>query len=141
MDVKLKIFVITITHMKKAKNGRYLALKSVMLPRDTNSLGSIFGGVILSQIDLAASQHARNVAPKKYVTKVMREVEFIAPVYIGDSVSFYTRTKKVGRTSIAINVDVEAERGVERLRTIKVTSAEVVMVAVDDRGHPIKVKD
>jgi acyl-CoA thioesterase YciA len=112
-----------------------------MMPRDTNALGSIFGGHILSLIDLAAGQHARSVAPKKYVTKVMREVEFIAPVYVGDAVSFYCETTRIGTTSITIAVDVEATRGVDYLHTIKVTSAEVVMVAVDAGGNAIPIME
>jgi acyl-CoA thioesterase YciA len=120
---------------------RIPAIRDIMMPRDTNALGSIFGGHILSLIDLAAGQHARSVAPKKYVTKVMREVEFIAPVYVGDAVSFYCETKKIGRTSITISVDVEATRGVDYLHTIKVTSAEVVMVAVDSSGNAIPIME
>ncbi|MCB0339410.1 MAG: acyl-CoA thioesterase, partial [Bdellovibrionales bacterium] len=81
-----------------ANSHRDPSIRISMLPRDTNHLGSIFGGHILSLIDMAAGQHARCVAPKKYVTKIMREVEFIAPVYVGDVVSFYTTTKKIGRT-------------------------------------------
>ena len=118
---------------------RIPAIRDIMMPRDTNALGSIFGGHILSLIDLAAGQHARSVAPKKYVTKVMREVEFIAPVYVGDAVSFYCETIKLGRTSISIQVDVEATRGIDYLHTTKVTSAEVVMVAVDSNGQPIPI--
>ena len=117
------------------------AIRTVMLPRDTNPRGSIFGGVILSLIDLAASQHARSHSPKKYVTKVMREIEFIAPVYVGDSVSFYTETKRVGRTSIAVLVEVEAVRGVDCIETHQVTTAEVVMVAVDDNNKPIPIDE
>jgi acyl-CoA thioesterase YciA len=120
---------------------RIPAIRDIMMPRDTNALGSIFGGHILSLLDLAAGQHARSVAPKKYVTKVMREVEFIAPVYVGDAVSFYCETKKMGRTSITITVDVEATRGVDYLHTIKVTSAEVVMVAVDSSGNAIPIME
>lgn len=112
-----------------------------MMPRDTNALGSIFGGHILSLIDLAAGQHARTIAPKKYVTKVMREVEFIAPVFVGDAVSFYCTTIKQGRTSISIQIDVEATRGVDSLHTTKVTTAEVVMVAVDSQNRPIPIFD
>lgn len=110
-----------------------------MMPRDTNPLGSIFGGHILSLLDLAATQHARSVAPRKYVTKVMREVNFIAPVYVGDVVSFYCDTVKIGTTSLTIRVDVEATRGVDFVQTIQVTSAEVVMVAVDEAGSPIPI--
>jgi acyl-CoA thioesterase YciA len=116
------------------------AIRLVMMPRDTNAVGTIFGGHILSLIDLAAGQHARSVAPKIYVTKVMREIEFIAPVFVGDSVSFYTSTVKLGRTSITIKVDVEATRGVDFIQTTRVTSAEVVMVAVDRDFKPIEIK-
>jgi acyl-CoA thioesterase YciA len=117
------------------------AIRTIMMPRDTNALGSIFGGHILSLIDLAAGQHARTVAPKKYVTKVMREVEFIAPVFVGDAVSFYCSTIKQGRTSLTIQVDVEAVRGLDNLQTIKVTTAQVVMVAVDSQNRPIPIFD
>lgn len=121
----------------KNNNHRSPAIRLIMMPRDTNPLGSIFGGHILSLLDLAATQHARSVAPHKYVTKVMKEVNFIAPVYVGDVVSFYCQTVKVGNTSVAIRVDVEALRGLDHVQTISVTSAEVVMVAVNDQGKPI----
>jgi len=128
--------------MKPKKSPtREVAIRTVMMPRDTNGLGSIFGGHILSLIDLAAGQHARTIAPKRYVTKVMREVEFIAPVSVGDTVSFYAKTLKLGTTSVTIRVDVEAERGIGNRRMIKVTSAEVVMVAVDEQQHPIPIRD
>jgi acyl-CoA thioesterase YciA len=117
------------------------AIRTIMMPRDTNALGSIFGGHILSLIDLAAGQHARTVAPKKYVTKIMREVEFIAPVFVGDAVSFYCTTVKQGRTSLTIQIDVEATRGVDLLQTTKVTTAEVVMVAVDNQNRPTPIFD
>ncbi len=115
------------------------AIRMVMMPKDTNALGSIFGGYILSLIDLAAGQHARTVSAKKFVTKVMREVEFISPVFIGDVVSFYTETTKVGKTSITIQVLVEAVRGENALQSCKVTQAEVVMVAVDNNNKPISI--
>ena len=110
-----------------------------MMPRDTNALGSIFGGHILSLIDLAAGQYARTVAPRRYVTKVMREVNFIAPVYVGDVVSFYCKTIRLGTTSLTILVDVEAMRGVDCVQVITVTSAEVIMVAVDDKNRPTSI--
>lgn len=115
-------------------------LREIMMPRDTNPLGSIFGGHILSLIDIAAGQHARSVAPKRYVTKVVREVEFIAPVFVGDNVSFFTETRKIGRTSVTIGVEVEVQRGIDSISTIRVTSAEVVMVAVNDQYQPIPIK-
>jgi acyl-CoA thioesterase YciA len=90
------------------------AIRVMMMPRDTNYLGSIFGGHILSLIDQAAGYQARRTAPRNFVTKVMREVEFIAPVYVGDMVSFYTDTVKKGNTSVTIKVEVNRFTG-ERL--------------------------
>ena len=114
-------------------------IKVVMLPKDTNAMGNIFGGVILSHIDLAAGEHARSIAPHLYVTKLIKEVEFIAPVHVGDTVSYYTDTIKVGRTSVHIKVTVTAERGIGKRQAIKVTEAEVIMVAVDDKGKAIPI--
>ncbi len=102
-------------------------------------MGNIFGGVILSHLDLAAGEHARSISPHLYVTKVMRGVDFIAPVKVGDTVSFYTETVKVGRTSVTVKVLVTAERGITQRQEIKVTEAEVVMVAVNEHGVPIPV--
>ena len=121
-------------------SSKFLAIRMLMMPKDTNPLGSIFGGHILSLIDQAAGQHARSIAPQRYVTKVMREVNFHAPVFVGDLVSFYTETVKVGKTSITVKVEVEAIRGVDLLQTSAVTSAEVVMVAVDDQIKPVSIR-
>lgn len=125
---------------------RIPAIKLLLLPKDTNAYGTIFGGVILSNIDLASAVQARTVAPHRYVTRAMREVEFHEPVFIGDIVSFYTETVRVGRTSVTVRVSVEAERwgspanGPFDARAhgerVKVTEAEVVLVAIDGRGRP-----
>jgi acyl-CoA thioesterase YciA len=105
-----------------------------MLPRDTNAHGTIFGGVILSHIDLASAIAASRQAPRNFVTRAMREVGFIAPVYVGDVVSFYASVLSEGKTSVTIQVIVEAERSKEPRRQVKVTEAEVVYVAVDENG-------
>src|SRR6478752_10250378 len=89
---------------------RVPAIRVLLLPKDTNAYGTIFGGVILSHIDLASAIEARKIAPHHYVTKAMREVEFHEPVHLGDIVSFYTETVRVGRTSVTVRVLVEAER-------------------------------
>ena len=122
---------------------RNVAIRVVMLPKDTNQLGTIFGGVILSHLDLAGSTEAGKHAAKRFVTKAMENVEFLAPVFLGDTVTFYTSTVKIGTTSITIDVDVEAERsGSEGNReTVKVTSARVVYVAVDVNGRSVPIKD
>jgi len=111
----------------------------MLLPRDTNEAGTIFGGVILSHLDLAAAVECRRHGVRRYVTAAMKEVEFVAPVYVGDLVSFYARTVKVGTTSITVQVEVEAERRTDG-RKVKVTEAEVVYVAVDESGRPTPVK-
>jgi len=119
---------------------RIPAIKVLLLPKDTNALGTIFGGVILSNVDLASAVEARKVAAHRYVTKAMREVEFHEPVFLGDIVSFFTETLHVGRTSITVKVTVEAERwGAGRGEKVTVTEAEVVLVAVDASGRPTPV--
>jgi acyl-CoA thioesterase YciA len=128
---------------------RIPAIKVLLLPKDTNAYGTIFGGVILSNLDLASAIEARKVAAHRYVTKAMREVDFHEPVFVGDIVSFYTETARVGRTSITVRVVVEAERwgtppvthGVTgHGERIKVTEAEVILVAVDEHGRPIPIR-
>jgi acyl-CoA thioesterase YciA len=118
-------------------NGLDATLRVTMLPRDTNAHGTIFGGVILSHIDLAGGIAASRQAARNFVTRAMREVEFIAPVYVGDVVSFYATVLHCGTTSIRIKVTVEAERGQEPRHRVKVTEAEVVYVAVDGSGKPV----
>jgi acyl-CoA thioesterase YciA len=112
----------------------YLAIQVVMMPRDTNPSGTIFGGVILSYIDQAGAVGARREvvrrggAPPFVVTVAFNRVEFCRPVHVGDVVRFLTRVVRVGRTSITMHVSVEAERGVE---VLQVTEAEVVYVGID----------
>jgi acyl-CoA thioesterase YciA len=120
---------------------RVPAIKVMMLPKDTNALGTIFGGVIASHIDLASAVEARKAASHRYVTKAMREVEFHEPVFVGDVVSFFTEPVRIGRTSITVRVEVEAERfGTGHGERVKVTEAEVVLVAVDASGRPIPIR-
>ena len=122
-------------------DSRIPAIKVILLPKDTNALGTIFGGVILSHIDLASAVEARKVARRRYVTKAMREVEFHEPVFLGDIVNFFTETVRVGRTSITVKVTVEAERwGGGEGERVMVTQAEVVLVAVDEQGRPTPVR-
>jgi len=121
---------------------RFPAIRVTMLPRDTNAYGTIFGGVILSYIDMAGGIECRRQSPKKFVTKALHEVVFVAPVYLGDLVTFYTRTIRIGHTSITVDVEVEVERlglgGTKEL--VRVTDAEVIYVAVGDDGNPTPIK-
>jgi acyl-CoA thioesterase YciA len=119
---------------------RVPAIKVLLLPKDTNALGTIFGGVILSHIDLASAVEARKTAARRWVTKAMREVEFHEPVFLGDVVNFFTETVRVGRTSITVRVSVESERwGSGHGEHVKVTEAEVVLVSVDEHGRPTPI--
>jgi acyl-CoA thioesterase YciA len=115
------------------------AIRVVMMPRDTNPLGTIFGGIILSYIDQAGMVEALRHTTKKLVTVAMHEVKFISPVFVGDLVSFYTETMKIGTTSITVRVTVDASRGQPVHESVRVTQAEVVYVAVDEPGHPVPV--
>jgi len=115
-------------------------LRVTMLPRDTNARGTIFGGVILSHIDLAGAVAASRQASRNFVTRAMHEVGFIAPVYVGDVVSFYTSVLQEGKTSVTIRVEVEAERAREPGQRVRVTEAEVVYVAIDEDGKPTPIR-
>jgi len=112
----------------------YLAIQVVMMPRDTNPHGTIFGGILLSYLDQAGAIGARQEViraggkPPMLVTVAINRVEFKKPVLVGDVVRFLTRPLRVGRTSITMQVCVEADRGREVLH---VTEAEVVYVAID----------
>src|SRR5262249_13953386 len=116
------------------------AIRIIMLPRDTNSQGTIFGGVILSYIDMAGAIAAhRDTAMDRFVTVAMREVIFHAPVFVGDLVSFYSEAVKIGTTSITTRVVVEAERYGGPSERVRVTEAEVIYVAVDKNGKKTRV--
>lgn len=117
------------------------AIRVVLMPKDTNAHGTIFGGVILSYIDIAAAVEVRKHTLKKIVTKAMHEVAFVAPVFVGDLVSFYTELVRIGRTSITIKVIVEADRVMNPGERARVTEAEVVYVAVDENRRPIPIRD
>lgn len=116
------------------------AIRVVMMPRDTNPMGTIFGGIILSYIDQAGVVEAVRHTEKKLVTVAMHEVKFIAPVFVGDLVSFYGEVLKIGTTSITVRVTVDAKRGAPPHETIRVTQAEIVYVAIDAPGHSVPVR-
>lgn len=117
------------------------AIRITMLPRDTNPQGTIFGGMILSYIDMAGAIEAhRHTRIERFVTVAMREVVFLKPVYVGDLVSFYAETLSIGKTSITVRVSVEAERYGGTGERIQVTEAEVVYVAVDENRKKIMIQ-
>jgi acyl-CoA thioesterase YciA len=113
----------------------YVALQTVMMPRDENPQGTIFGGVILSLIDMGGHTGAKHFVIKAggpvpvLVTVAVNRVEFKHPVFVGDIVRCLVSVVKFGRTSLTVKVTVEAERGAE---TLVVTEAEVVYVGIDN---------
>ena len=124
-----------------------MAIKVVMMPRDTNPHGTIFGGVILSYIDQAGAVGAYHeirkagFRKKSIVTVGMKSVEFHRPVFVGDVLSFWTTLVRVGKTSITMQVEVEAERDGQ---IEKLTEAEVTYVAIESTGErrrPVRIKD
>lgn len=126
--------------MNDNETVRDAAIRLTMMPRDTNAHGTVFGGVILSYIDVAGGVEAiRHTRHNRFVTVAMKEVIFHEPVFIGDLVSFYAKTLKVGNTSITIHVDVEAERFGTPGVIVKVTEAEVIFVAIDEKQQKVKI--
>lgn len=119
---------------------RNAAIRLTMMPRDTNAHGTIFGGIILSYIDIAGGVEAvRHTKHDRFVTVAMKEVIFHEPVFVGDLVSFYATTQRVGNTSITVKVIVEAERFGSQGEIVRVTEAEVVYVAINEKREKVKI--
>jgi acyl-CoA thioesterase YciA len=116
------------------------AIRVVMMPADTNPMGTIFGGIILSYIDQAGAVEARRQSDHRIATVAMHEVKFLAPVFVGDLVSFYTETLRIGTTSITVRVTVDAWRHNPPHETVRVTQAEVVYVAVSAPGKSAPIR-
>src|SRR5215468_11030619 len=115
-------------------------LRIVPMPADTNAHGTIFGGWVMAQVDIAGSIPAWGRAQGPVVTVAVNSFLFKEAVYVGDLVSFYARVLRVGRTSITVDVEVFAQRG--RLghgEAVKVTEAQLTYVAVDSQRQPREV--
>ena len=112
------------------------AIRVAAMPADTNSAGTIFGGWIMSQVDIAGSIAALERARGRVVTVAVNSFEFHQPVFPGDLISCYSEVIKVGRTSIVVKVEVYAQRNPGNLETIKVTEAELTFVALDENRKP-----
>ncbi len=112
------------------------ALSVMMMPRDANIYGTIFGGIILSYIDQSGYVEARRHGVHRWVTASVDRVDFKEPVFVGDVVRFITQTSKTGTTSVVIDVIVEAER-FDTGDLVLVTEATLTMVSVSEVGKPI----
>ncbi|MBZ7986438.1 acyl-CoA thioesterase [Campylobacter sp. Cr9] len=126
--------------MKELKEA---TLRLVAMPQDTNPAGNIFGGWIMSQIDLAGAVAAKELANGRVVTIAVEQMTFKKPVFVGDIVSFHAKVIKVGNTSIQVQVEVIAERCSPKLYgvCVPVTSAVLTYVNVDENGEKIKIDE
>ncbi len=117
------------------------ALRVMALPAYTNGMGDIFGGWIMSQVDIAGSIPAARRARGRVVTVKVNSLEFHEPVNVGDLISCYSRIVRIGHTSITVEVDVYAQRNPAQEKCIKVTQATLTYVAVDNSGRPRAIPD
>lgn len=116
--------------------GKEPTLRVVPMPADANFTGDIFGGWIMSQVDLAGSIPAMRLAKGRVATVAVNSFQFKQPVFVGDLVSIYAEVVRVGRTSITVNVEVYAQRRPEEVECVKVTEATLTYVAVDNDRRP-----
>lgn len=112
------------------------AIRVLMMPRETNAHGTIFGGIILSYIDQAGAVGATGAGCRRVVTVAMDKVEFHQPVYVGDLLSLYTQIERIGRSSVVVHVDVRARRQRGPGDEVSVTGATVTYVNTDEQGRP-----
>lgn len=112
-----------------------LSIRTLAMPADTNQNGDIFGGWLLSQMDLAGSIYAYKTTQSRNVTVAIEAMTFRKPVYVGDVVSVYGSLVRVGRTSITVHVAAWVQRRNES-ELILVTDGNYTYVAIDDNGHP-----
>jgi len=119
---------------------RSAEVRTLAMPKDTNGLGDIFGGWIMSHADIAGAIIAFRRAGGRVVTVAVNEFVFVSPVYVGDVVSFYTDVAKVGNTSITVDVTVFSQRNDgERETTVKVATAQLTYVRVGANRRPVPV--
>ena len=122
--------------MESLPKDKHAALRVVPMPADANQNGDIFGGWIMSQVDIAGGIVAGRLARGRVATVAVKEFVFKQPVQIGDVLSFYSEVVRVGKTSVTVNVEVYAERRPSDPTVVKVTEATLTYVAIDTSGRP-----
>lgn len=113
-----------------------LAIRVMAMPADTNALGDIFGGWLMSQVDIAGSVVAYQAANGRVVTVAVNRFQFIAPVLVGDLVSCYARVERLGRTSVTVAVEAWVTREPDLEQAHKVAEADLTYVAIDRERRP-----
>jgi acyl-CoA thioesterase YciA len=119
--------------------GGDLCIRTLAMPADTNANGDIFGGWLLSQMDLGGGVFASKVAQSRTVTVAIEAMNFRKAVYVGDLVSVYANLVRVGRTSVTLHIEAWVLRRKEVL-SILVTDGNFTYVSIDDQGHPQAIK-
>lgn len=117
-----------------------LAIRVMAMPADTNAAGDIFGGWLMSQMDIAGSVFARRIARGRVVTVAVDSFQFKQPVFVGDLISCYTSITRIGKTSLTVHVKAFAERQGKSHENIQVTEADLTYVAVDDQRRPRQIQ-
>jgi acyl-CoA thioesterase YciA len=117
-------------------DGSELVLRVMPMPADANANGDIFGGWIMSQVDIAGAVLPARIAKGRIATVAVNQFVFKQPVSIGDLLSFYARVERIGKTSVTVHVEVYAERNPANLQVVKVTEANLTYVAIDREGRP-----
>lgn len=129
--------------MKKIIKNKIPSIRTVAMPADTNPSGDIFGGWVLSQMDLAGGVLATQVSKKRVTTIAIDKMRFHKPIKVGDIVSFYTQVNTIGNTSITIDIETFVTRKndqLEKNQEIKVTEGKFVYVSIDLDGKPISIR-
>jgi acyl-CoA thioesterase YciA len=116
-----------------------LVIRTIAMPKDTNPNGDIFGGWLMSQMDLGSGILAAKTAQSRVVTVAMEGMSFLHPVRVGDTVACYAWVEKIGRTSMVIPVEVWVQRYMHG-EELRVTHGVFTYVAVDSEGKPIPVR-
>jgi acyl-CoA thioesterase YciA len=122
--------------VEKLPEAKQPALRVMPMPADANQNGDIFGGWIMSQVDIAGGTAAGKIARGRVATVAVKEFVFKQPVQVGDLLSFYVDVERIGRTSITVTVEVFAERRPTDPHVVKVTEATLTYVAIDANGRP-----
>jgi len=121
-------------------DNKHASLRTLAMPADANPSGDIFGGWIMSQMDIAGASHARNIAKMRVATVAVEAMTFHRPVFIGDEVSCYCETKRIGTTSISIHIETWVKRDLLMEEFIKVTEAVYIFVALDENRKPTPIQ-
>ncbi len=130
--------------MSEQINQKSASIRAVAMPADTNPSGDIFGGWVLSQMDLAGGVLASQISKKRMTTVAVDKMRFHKPIMVGDLVSFYTEVSTIGKTSITIDIQTYVTRKnvlLKENQEIKVTEGKFVYVSIDNSGKPIPIMD